>query len=93
MFLTSLFLIIGLAIASTAIQTREPFARLFCMGVFGWVMGQFFVNCGVALGLLPTTGVPLIFVSSGGSSLISIFAALVIVTNIRINKKSYIHST
>ncbi len=92
-FLTVLFLIIGLAIASTAIKTREPFARLFCMGVFGWIMGQFFVNCGVALGLLPTTGVPLVFVSSGGSSLISIFIALGIVTNIRINKKSYIHST
>jgi rod shape determining protein RodA len=93
LFLTVLFLVIGLAIASTAIKTREPFAQLFCMGIFGWIMGQFFINCGVALGLLPTTGVPLVFVSAGGSSLIALFAALGIVTNIRINKKAYIHST
>lgn len=51
--------------------TREPFGRMVALGL-GVLLGvQIFINISVAIGLLPTTGITLPFISAGGSSLIS----------------------
>jgi rod shape determining protein RodA len=55
----------GLRIARTA----EPAGRLIAVGVVCWLAFQAFQNIGMNLGLTPVTGVPLPFVSYGGSSM------------------------
>ena len=52
------------------------------VGVATLLAGQAFVNVGVALGLLPTTGVTLPFVSYGGSALLTVMGAVGILVNV-----------
>ncbi|MDF9867608.1 cell division protein FtsW [Bacilli bacterium PM5-3] len=50
--------------------------RLILIGIASFFMAQFFVNIGGMIGLIPMTGVTLLFISSGGSSIIAAFAAV-----------------
>ncbi|MEN9679472.1 MAG: hypothetical protein RLZ57_601 [Actinomycetota bacterium] len=59
---------------SIARRTSDAFGRLVCVGVIAWFTFQFFENVGMTLGLMPMTGVPLPFMSYGGSSM---FATLI----------------
>ena len=63
-------------------QTHEPFARLVVGGVLSWIAFQTIINISAISGLVPLTGIPLPFISSGGSSLVMLFAGLGIVYNI-----------
>ncbi len=56
-------------------------AALFCFGVGCWLAIQIFVNIGAMLGLLPLTGIPLPFISHGGTATTSLLAALGLVVN------------
>ncbi len=62
-----------LRVASLA---RDQFGRLLATGVAIMIMFQVFINIGVNIRLLPVTGIPLPFISQGGSSLIMLFIAL-----------------
>ncbi|HET9690574.1 MAG TPA: putative lipid II flippase FtsW [Acidimicrobiales bacterium] len=65
------------AVVGTRITCRTPdrHAALVCAGVLAWLVSQAIINIGAVVGLLPVTGVPLPFVSFGGSSLvIALFA-------------------
>ena len=55
---------------------------LVAAGVTVWVLVQAFVNIGAVIGLLPITGVPLPFVSFGGSSLVTTMAGTGLLLNI-----------
>jgi cell division protein FtsW len=63
----------GLVIAERA---PDLFGKFLAGGLTALVVGQAFINMGVTLGLLPTTGIPLPFVSAGGSSLVTSMAAV-----------------
>ncbi|MDX6232678.1 MAG: cell division protein FtsW, partial [Nocardioidaceae bacterium] len=52
------------------LQAPDPFGRLLAIGITTWLAVQAFVNIGAVIGILPITGVPLPFVSFGGSSLL-----------------------
>jgi cell division protein FtsW len=70
-----LFGVFGYAGFRIAQQTRDPFSRLVAVGITAWIVGQALINMCAVVGLLPVTGVPLPFVSFGGSALIfSMFA-------------------
>ncbi len=69
----------GLHIATRA---RDDFGELLAVGIVTWFAVQGFVNVGAVLGLLPITGVPLPFVSFGGSSLVSTMFAAGVLANI-----------
>ena len=69
-----LYLILLLRGFSIARRTNDPFGRLVCTGVIAWFAFQLFENIGMTLGLMPMTGVPLPFISYGGSSM---FATLI----------------
>ena len=71
LFLYLLILMRGFSIAR---RTSDPFGRLVTTGVIAWFAFQLFENIGMALGLMPMTGVPLPFISYGGSSM---FATLI----------------
>jgi rod shape determining protein RodA len=62
-----------LRVASLA---RDQFGRLIATGVAIMILFQVFINIGVNIRLLPVTGIPLPFVSQGGSSLVMLFVAL-----------------
>ena len=69
-----LYLILLMRGFSIARRTNDPFGRLVCTGVIAWFAFQLFENIGMTLGLMPMTGVPLPFISYGGSSM---FATLI----------------
>jgi len=64
-----LYLILLMRGFSIARRTSDPFGRLVCTGVIAWFAFQIFENIGMTLGLMPMTGVPLPFISYGGSSM------------------------
>ncbi len=69
----------GLQIAK---GSTDRFSRLLVVGIMAWLGFQFFLNVAAMLSLVPITGIPLPFVSAGGSSLLATLAAVGIVTNI-----------
>lgn len=56
--------------------TKNRFASIMVAGMLAWLGYQTFVNIGITLGLVPITGVPLPFISYGGSSLIACYMAI-----------------
>lgn len=65
-----LFVALGLLGVRTALRAPDRFGMLLATGVTAWILVQAFVNIGAVVGVLPITGVPLPFVSAGGSSLL-----------------------
>lgn len=63
-------------IAHLALTTSDPQGRLLAAGIFSWIGYQACVNMGMVMGLLPVVGVPLPLVSYGGSSMVTVWAAL-----------------
>ncbi len=59
-----------------ALGAPDRFGMLLATGITAWVLIQAFVNIGAVVGVLPITGVPLPFVSFGGSSLVVVLAAM-----------------
>jgi rod shape determining protein RodA len=57
-----------------------------CMGVAALLLFHLLVNVGMVIGRMPVTGIPLPFMSSGGSNLLSIFILLGLVNNVRLRR-------
>lgn len=74
--LIGLLLFVVLRALWVALHTDEPFARLVAVGVACWFGFQIVQNIGMNLGLLPVTGLPLPFVSYGGSSMLACWLAV-----------------
>jgi rod shape determining protein RodA len=83
----ALLAFVALASLNVALRTREPAGRLIAVGVATLLGGQALINTGVALGLLPTTGLTLPFVSYGGSSLLSAFLCLGLLMNVNARRE------
>lgn len=68
-------------------QTAPDRAGMYvCMCVAGLVLFQVFVNVGMVVGRMPVTGLPLPFISYGGSNTISVFAMLGLVNSVRLQR-------
>jgi cell division protein FtsW len=65
-----LFVLLGIVGIRIALHAPDRFGLLLAVGVTAWFCVQAFVNIGAVIGILPITGVPLPFVSAGGSSLV-----------------------
>jgi cell division protein FtsW len=70
-----LFGLLGIIGIRIAMHAPDRFGFLLAVGVTSWFLVQAFVNIGAVIGILPITGVPLPFVSAGGSSLVFSMAA------------------
>ena len=77
-----LFLAFGYLGIRTSLGAPDTFGALLAAGVTAWICLQAFINIGVVVGLIPVTGIPLPFVSAGGSSLIISFAAVGILLSV-----------
>ncbi|GAK97783.1 rod shape-determining protein RodA [Nonlabens tegetincola] len=72
-------------------RQRNQFARVYGYGVAGIFTIHFFVNIGMVLGLLPTVGIPLPFVSYGGSGLWGFTVLLFVFVKLDAHRMSYDH--
>jgi rod shape determining protein RodA len=68
--------------------SSDFFGTLVCMGVLAVLAFQVFENIGMTLKIMPVTGIPLPFMSYGGSSVIATFMAVGIVANIHMRRFS-----
>jgi len=84
-----LFLILLGRILRNASNTRDEFLSLTQIGIFAVLFIHFLINVGMVIGLVPIIGVPLPFVSYGGSSLIVNVIMIAIVSNIYRTRKNY----
>ena len=66
-----------------ATLTGDLFGRLLVVGIISGIIFQIFVNIGMSTGIMPVTGIPLPFLSYGGSSLIFTFIGIGLILNIR----------
>jgi rod shape determining protein RodA len=80
--LLALFAIICWRIWRTAQLARDDLGTLICVGVLCMLLFQIFENAGMTMGIMPITGIPLPFVSYGGSSTLTAFAAVGLVMNV-----------
>jgi cell division protein FtsW len=80
--LSALFLGVALVGIRIACRARDRFAGLLAGGITAWIVGQALINIAAVVGLLPVTGVPLPFVSFGGSSLVIALLAAGILGNV-----------
>lgn len=83
--LLAAFVVFGYAGFNVALRCRDPFGKLLAAGITALVCGQAAVNVSAVMGLAPLTGIPLPFVSYGGSSLIVGLASVGILLNIAVN--------
>lgn len=92
-FIKSTFIFIGYLfilkrILNTASKANSLRGRYMCIGIATYLFMHILINLGGLLGVLPLTGVPLPFLSYGGSYLISLLASLAIVQRINIETKN-----
>lgn len=78
----ALFLAIAVLGAWVASQAQDCFSMLVAIGITAWITVQAIMNIGAVIGVMPVTGVPLPFVSFGGSALVVNLAAVGMLLNI-----------
>lgn len=82
MFLVVLFFYLSLRGFGIAKNSPDKFSHLVSIGIISWIIFQAFINIGAISGIIPLTGIPLPFVSYGGTSLVFLMAAVGILLNI-----------
>jgi len=70
----------------TARIARDQFGSLICVGVLAMFLFSIFENVGMATGIMPVTGIPLLMMSAGGSSTITAMAAIGLVLNVHMRR-------
>ena len=82
-----LYVVLLIAALRVAFRARDPFGLLVAGGVATMLAFQIVVNVGMAISLMPITGIPLPFISHGGSSLLSICFALGVLQSIAMRRE------
>ena len=82
-----LMLFITWRLINIAARAEDLFGRLVAVGMAGWIAIQGFQNIGMNLELLPVTGVPLPFVSYGGSSMMALWLGIGVILNLDATKR------
>ncbi len=85
--LFALFILFLFRVVKTAGIARDGFGELIAVGVVVMVLAQVFINVAVNIRIFPVTGLPLPFVSQGGSSLVTLLIAVGIVQSIRLRHR------
>jgi cell division protein FtsW len=88
-FLIALYLIFAARGIAIAERTRDDFGKFLAVGITAWVIFQAIMNIGAITSLIPLTGVPLPFVSYGGSALMTLLMGIGVLLNISKFGNSY----
>jgi rod shape determining protein RodA len=91
--LVSLFFLLIYHITKVGMETKNNFYTYICVGVISMITFHVFQNIGMTIGVLPITGIPLPFISYGGSSLMGNMLGLGLIFSIRYHYKKYMFST
>lgn len=83
------FLVILLRIIGTMRKTNDSFGLYICAGALGMFFFHFMENVGMVMGTMPITGIPLPFVSYGGSTYLTNAATLGIIMSVRARKNEF----
>ncbi len=86
-FILLCFAVIFLRAFMIARRTTDLFGRLVCVGVIAWFAFQTFENVGMCMGLVPMTGVPLPFISYGGSSMFANLVGFGLLQNVHVRTR------
>lgn len=81
-----LYLVLFLRGLDTAVKAKDEFGRFVALGITAMFSVYFFVNTGMTLGIMPVVGVPLPFMSYGGTALVSNFISAGILIGIRMRR-------
>jgi len=84
--LLSLFVVVLMRIWRIATLSRDLLGTYLCAGVFTMLLWQIFQNVGMTLGIMPVTGLPLPFISYGGSGLLTYFAMFGLVQSVHMRR-------
>ena len=84
----ALFLVICLRLISIMKTTVDSFGSYICAGLAGFYFFHFLVNVGMTMGIMPITGIPLLFMSYGGSALLSAMVGIGLALSIHIRRFS-----
>jgi rod shape determining protein RodA len=81
-----LFLFVAARLFRTAREAKDKIGALIVVGVLTLLLFHVVINIGMVVGLLPIAGIPLPFVSAGGSSLVSFYAAMSLCMSVRMRR-------
>jgi rod shape determining protein RodA len=84
-----LFLFLLIRIISSGEQARDRAGILIVSGIVSLLLSHIAINIGMVLGLVPPIGIPLPFLSYGGSSILAVFAAIGLAINVRLRRFFY----
>lgn len=84
--LFALYFLLLMQIVQNAQKAPDRAGMFICMGVGSLLLFHLLVNAGMAVGRMPVTGIPLPLMSYGGSSMMSVFAMLGLVNNVRLRR-------
>ena len=82
-----LLIVIAIRCIQVGLRSGTTLSMLVCFGVAGTILFQTFENTGMCMGITPVIGITLPFISYGGSSIVSLFAAMGIVSGIKYKRK------
>ena len=69
-----------------AYRCRDPFGTILAVGISSMIFWQVFINVGMAMGLMPIVGVPLPFISYGGSSIVTMMICIGLLMNVSMRR-------
>jgi rod shape determining protein RodA len=81
-----IFLMLIIWALNVAYRCRDPFGTILSVGITAMIFWQVFINIGMVMGLMPVVGVPLPFISYGGSSVISMMICIGLLMNISMRR-------
>ncbi|MBD5129275.1 MAG: FtsW/RodA/SpoVE family cell cycle protein [Ruminococcaceae bacterium] len=83
--------VLCLKLLSNASGAGDPFGRLICVGVFALVLFHCIINIGMVLSVVPVIGIPLPFISTGGTAMIMMHACMGLVLSVSAHKEKAKH--
>ena len=82
LFVIALYFVVMLGALHVANQSQDRAGRFIAVGISAFFIAHVFINIGMTIGIMPITGVPLPFLSYGGTSLLTMLGALALLQNV-----------
>jgi rod shape determining protein RodA len=79
--------VIAWRVLHAAVVARDTFGRLICSGLFAFIAFSVFQNAGMTMGIMPITGIPLPFISYGGTAVLVFFGAVGLALSVGARRK------